>query len=457
MNRLRWLAVVLPVALVGVIELLSDTLLDPFLPFPADTIMVMAVVGMLAWAFSRAAFRRIDRLSADLVARNAALEARDASLRALQETSVAISTLTELEPILGLVATAARELLGADLAFVLTTDADGRSRLAARSGADELFAAGIVDGSVPLSGTASGGSADPAAFVRPDLIQATVGVPIRRGDRAIGMLAVGDPSDRPLRDADLETLQALADQAAVAIENDRLQRELRALAIRSERERIARELHDGLAQVLGYVNTKSQAATELLDAGRAPEARTQIDELALAARSIYVDVREAILGLSSPIEPSGGLVAAIRDYADRFAEASKLAVRVDSDPAIGIALEPGAEDDLFRSVREALTNVRKHAEAHRVIVRISRTATDVIVEIEDDGRGFEIDHDPGAGPGSDWPHLGLVGMRERAAVAGGTVEWRRPDGGGVLVRLTVPATPSAMTTVLAAPADEASR
>ncbi len=436
MIRLRWLTIVLPVALVGSIELLSDTLLDPFLPFPLDTLLVMVVVGILAAAFSSIAFRRIDRLSADLLARNQELEARDASLRALQESSVAISTLADLDRILRLVVETARDLLRADLAFILTIDANGLTQLVARSGSDDLFAPGVVDVVARPGVDAKGALADAGAFVRSDRVRATVGVPVRRGDQTIGTLVVGDSTARPLGEVDLETLQALGDQVAVAIENDRLQRELRAMAVRGERERIARELHDGLAQVLGYVNTKSQAATELLDAGRVTEARAQIDELALAARSIYVDVREAILGLSSPVEPSGGLVAAIRDYARRFAEASKLAVQVESDPIAAIALQPEVEDDLFRSVREALTNVRKHSKAHRVIVRIIRTDAHVDVEIEDDGRGFDpaVAHEVG----SDWPHLGLVGMRERAAAAGGSVEWQRVGDHGTLVRLTVP-------------------
>jgi signal transduction histidine kinase len=436
MTRLRWLTIVLPVALVGAIELLSDTLLDPLLPFPVDTLLVMLVVGVLAWGFARHAFRRIDQLSSDLRVRNAELEARDASLGALQDTSVAISTLTELEPTLRLVVDTARDLLRGDLAFILSTHQDGLTHLGARSGDDDLFAPGVLVGSGRRGVDGMGAVADLEAFVRADAVRSTVGVPIRRGERTIGTLAVGGSADRPPDGADLETLQALADQAAVAIENDRLHRELRALAVQGERERIARELHDGLAQVLGYVNTKSQAATGLLDSGRVPEARAQIDELALAARSIYVDVREAILGLSSPVEPAGGLVAAIRDYADRFAEASKLAVRVDADPAAGAALEPEVEDDLFRSVREALTNVRKHADAHRVGIRVRRADDRVVVEIQDDGRS--IDLDAVVDGGSDWPHHGLVGMRERAAAAGGTVEWLQAGDHGTLVRLTAP-------------------
>ena len=83
--------------------------------------------------------------------------------------------------------------------------------------------------------------------------------PLRRGGSTIGTLAVAGRT-MPSHDVgDLETLSSLANQAAIAIENHRLEAELRALAVRHERERIAREIHDGLAQVLGYVNTKSQA------------------------------------------------------------------------------------------------------------------------------------------------------------------------------------------------------
>ena len=194
--------------------------------------------------------------------------------------------------------------------------------------------------------------------------------------------------------------------------------------MQGERERIARELHDGLAQVLGYVNTKSQAATELLAAGRVDEARVQIDELAAAARSIYVDVREAILGLSSPVEPSGGLVAAIRDYADRFAEASKLASGSRPSPMARIRPGPGGRG---RPLPERARGADERPQARR------RPAGD------DPGRargrhgrrsrsrttGAASTRTLVAGADADWPHHGLTGMRERAAGGrGGSVDWR---------------------------------
>lgn len=424
MTRLRWLTVLLPALLIGAIELISDTFLDVELPVALDVIVVVGTVLVLAGLFSRRAFAEIDRLNADVRVRNAALESRNASAQALRDVSVAIAGLADLDAVLQATVDSARSLLGAEVALLVLVGPETPPRLRARSGPDEAFD--------PHGQTSDD---ELRRFVPADRLR-LAGVPVRRGRDVIGTLAVGIPGERAIDGDQLDTLASLADQAAIAIENDRLQAELRALAVRSERERIARELHDGVAQVLGYVNTKSQAAGELLASGRLVEAKTQLDELAAAARSTYVDVREAILGLSSPVAPLGGLVAALRAYARQFAEASKLAVQVDPTRAAeGIRLDPTVEDEVFRIVREALTNVRKHAAARRVVIRLDVAADGLVVDIADDGRGF--DGTASESQSTDWPQVGLIGMRERAAAMGGQIEWRS-EAGGTTVHLTVP-------------------
>ena len=195
-------------------------------------------------------------------------------------------------------------------------------------------------------------------------------------------------------------------------------------------------MHDGLAQVLGYVSTKSQAVEELLAGGRVADARSHLAELTAAARSIYVDVREAILGLRSPISPDLGLAGAIEQYAGRFAEASKLGVIVEIAPeARAMTLPPEAEAQVFRIVQESLTNVRKHAAAARVVLRLERDADGLIVQLVDDGRGFGL---PTAGAVADWPHYGMAAMRERAAEIGARITWTNGPAGGAVVRLDVP-------------------
>ena len=400
----------LPGLVVALIELLSDTALDEALPFPLDTILVTAVVVILATVFSVVAFRRIDALAASLATRNAELERRNATVRALNQVGLAISAISGLDRILSAVVEQARELLHADGA-VLSVDAGSGERVARAISGVDVTAAEPAPGASRLE------------------------VPLQRGGETFGSLVVGSRGARSYGADDLETLGSLANQAAIAIENARLQERLREVAVVEERTRIAREMHDGLAQVLAYVNTKSQAVEGLLEADRVPEARTQLGQLAAAARSIYVDVREAILGLRSAIDPGTGLAAAIEEYAARFAEASKLAVEVHVTAAAKSAnLADAAADHAFRVVQESLTNVRKHAAAQRIVIDVDVEGSSLVVRVVDDGAGMPAatDHP------SDWPRYGLAAMRERAAAAGGAIAWTAREPHGTEVRLEVP-------------------
>ena len=423
-TRARWLIVAVAILAIGLVELVSDSLLDPLLPFPWATLLVMAVIAAVGLVGVAAAFRSIDRLATELRERNAELEASSASTRALHRVSLALATLTDLDAILQAVVENARTLLDADVALLVLTRSDGTLQLAAASGPAEAFS---PDGGLP--------GPDFRRFVGGDLTRTHLAAPVVRAGRSTGTLAVGSRAQRAYAVDAVETLASLAGQAAIAIESDRLQRELRELAIRSERERIAREMHDGLAQVLGYVNTKSQAVAELLAAGATEAARVQLVELSAAARSVYVDVREAILGLSSPIAPDRGLVGALEEYSVRFSAASKLATTIEADEAArGLRLSPASQAQIFRIVQEALTNVRKHALAHRAMISTAVRGDTLLIVVEDDGRGIQASpaHDPG------WPTFGLQGMRERAGALGGTIDLGLRHEGGSRLELRVP-------------------
>ncbi|HET9682016.1 MAG TPA: hypothetical protein VFP19_08250, partial [Candidatus Limnocylindrales bacterium] len=127
---------ILPGLLVAVIELLSDTALDQALPFPFDTILVTAFVVALAFVFSFVAFRRIDALAASLATRNAELERRNATVRALTQVGLAISAITGLDRVLQAVVDQARELLRADGAVLLVDAGSGGRVTRATSGSD---------------------------------------------------------------------------------------------------------------------------------------------------------------------------------------------------------------------------------------------------------------------------------------------------------------------------------
>jgi signal transduction histidine kinase len=426
----RWLIVLLLVAVVAVVETLSDTVLDEVLPFPRDTLLVIGVITVFALVFGALAFARIDALTGTLRARNAELEARGASARALHRVSLAIASLSDVEHVLDAVVTQARALLDADVAVLLLEDEHGQlvPRAASPAGAVR-----------PGSRHEAPPDDDPTTVlldhVDPSTAEVRLVAPLQRGRMTIGLLGIGCARPRGFDADELETLASLANQATIALEHARLEARLRELAVVEERERIARELHDGIAQVLGYVNTKSQAVDEYLAAGRVDEARANVADLGAAARAVYVDVRESILGLRGPIAPGQGLGSAIAAYAERAAAASTFALELRIDDAVReLRLDPDAEAHVYRIVQEALTNVRKHAGARRVRVEMHLRGEHLVLRVEDDGRGL-----PAVAPAGAVPHYGLRAMRERAAAIGGRLEVADGIGGrGTVVALDVP-------------------
>ena len=398
-------------------------------------------------------FGRIDALSLTLRSRNAELEARGASARALNRVSLAIASLSDVDGVLDAVVTHARELLDADVAVLLLEGPDGRlepravagppgsvtafARSGGTTGARALGATGRADAADEADAAAANPADAILPFVDPSRAVVRLSAPLQRGGQTIGLLAIGGARARGFDVDEVETLASLANQATIALEHARLEDRLRELAVVEERERIARELHDGIAQVLGYVNTKSQAIDGHLAQGRVDEARVQVGELGAAARAVYVDVREAILGLRSPIEPGLGLGAACEAYGRRVAADSRFALEVEiSGEAREIRLHPETEAHVYRIVGEALTNVRKHAAARRV--RLAMWIEDGIlaVRLEDDGRGLGSS-DPVVVAG-DVPRYGLRSMRERAATIGATLAVGPGERGGARVTLRLP-------------------
>jgi signal transduction histidine kinase len=442
----RWAAVIAAILFIGVVEMLSDSLLDPVLPFPFDTLFVLGAVATVAIIAARYAFRLIDRLTGDLVERHEALKYRNAALRAVYDVSLAVSGHADPDQTLAAIVDHARGLLRVDAALLVLCGPEDEVQLravSAQSGALAGAASAAAGAASANAGVASGlGSGGELARYLSSGYSISLEAPIGHGEVRVGTLGLATAGPRRFSDADVETLSALATQAGLALEAARLRDELRALAVQGERERIAREMHDGLAQVLGYVNTKSQAVDEMLADGRVAEARKQLGELAAAARSLYVDVREAILSLSPPVLPERGLASALEEYAARYAESSKLAVRFQATSEANQApLSTEIKAEVFGIAREALTNVRKHAHAQRVTIGLAREGAEVVLRISDDGVGFDPEV-AAAGP-EKWPHFGLAGMRERAEAVGGRVAWHSRPGAGSEVELRVPVAPGA--------------
>ena len=262
-------------------------------------------------------------------------------------------------------------------------------------------------------------------------------LPLRRTGETIGVLAVAARDASALTsDDELRLLELIADHIATAVENARLHEEVQTLAILTERERLAREMHDGLGQVLGYVSTKAQAVKELLKSGQSDAAIQHMEQLEAAAQETYDDVREVILALGSNGRKRP-LLDSLRDYVDRFAELSGLpaALEVEGPPH---QFNPAVEVQLLRIVQEALANARKHADADGVKVLISFRDEDCRITVEDDGRGF----DPSRVSRGPWPHFGLQSMQERAAAIGAEFTLDTAAGRGTRVIVDLPGAPA---------------
>lgn len=279
-----------------------------------------------------------------------------------------------------------------------------------------------------------------ARFLRQEVVRAGFhtfcALPLRYQDRLVGVLAVAALSERALRDRwELRLLEGIGEWVALAIANARLHQQVQDVAVVQERERIARELHDGIGQVLGYVITQTLALKKLLADGQLTRAAGELASVEAMARELYADVREGILGLRTAPHRDGGLIPALRSYVERYAEASGLDVTLHVAPEVeSIRLSAAAEIQLSRIIQEALSNVRRHARATAASVSFRRHAGGLRVEVADDGQGF----DPTRPRSSGWPRFGLQTMRERAESIGGTMTIETAPGQGTRVIVGVP-------------------
>jgi signal transduction histidine kinase len=209
----------------------------------------------------------------------------------------------------------------------------------------------------------------------------------------------------------------------------------RALATLHERDRVARELHDTLGQVLGYIKMQAAVAQCFLEREELPEAKRRVARLAVAAQDAQSDVREYILGTRAALSGAAPLVPALRDYLRKFNENYGIATELNvSAEMADQVFEPMAEAQLLCIIQEALTNVRKHARAHRVDIRIGVHDGSAETTVQDDGEGF----DPVLVQPAGDQRFGLHVMRERAEEVGGSVQVHSAPGGGTRVVISVP-------------------
>jgi PAS domain S-box-containing protein len=382
------------------------------------------------------------------------VEERTRELSTLLEISHNVTSTLELQPLLGLILDQLKAVVDYAGASILTVDGNELTILDSRAtavqtmdvlgqrfpgeGAEAIWRAIIrrepvivadVRGDTPLAQAYRAAVGDLMETPAYAYVRSWLAVPLALKERVIGLLSISsrEPNYYTPRHAGLAL--AIANQAAVAIDNARLYQQAQELAALEERQRLARELHDSVTQSLFSMTLMSRALPRLLD--REPvRAREQLERLSELSQGALAEMRALIFELRPESLADEGLVNALTKQADG------LRARHGIDIAVALGQEPDLPLDtkhaLYRIAQEALHNAIKHARARHLRLRLEQTAQDWVLEVSDDGVGF----DPAA---SFAGHLGLHSMRERAAALRGSLEIDSAPGRGTHIIARIPA------------------
>ena len=274
------------------------------------------------------------------------------------------------------------------------------------------------------------------AFLHSQAPGETAVAPLRLGEVSLGALCVVRDPGVPFDADETRALTLLSNAAALAIANARLvnsgRRQAERAAVMAERERLSAELHDNLAQTLSYLNMQIDQVKGMPAVAGDRLSEDKLMRMQSAVGGAYEQVRLALLGLSEPASGGGDFAGKLESSLDEFRQESSLAAQLEIVEPAALVLPKAAQAQALNILREALANVRKHARASRVAVRLDCPDGTGRLSIEDDGCGF----DPGALQASH--HLGLRLMRARAERSGGWLEVESAPGAGTRVVLGWP-------------------
>ncbi|OIJ27634.1 sensor histidine kinase [Nocardioides luteus] len=346
---------------------------------------------------------------------------------------------------LQLVVDRAREIAGADVAWIVTGPAADRLRVEVVSGTeidpdvlkraplrDSVASHAIRDG-VPMivedvAGAAAGGSA--AAVIDLTDIGPGVFVPLGRTDPSEEMNAVGAlalawrrENAEQAQSVDLAVADAFAGQVALAIRLAQSRDERQRLAVYDDRDRIGRDLHDIVIQRLFVIGLRLQGGLNLADN---PKLRGRLDQAVEDIDETIRDLRRAVFELGTP-KQSGDVQSQVTEVVNRAAASLKFRPRLAFDGPIRLRTTPEIAKDVVAVLGEALSNTARHAHASNVDVSLT-AGTDLVLRVRDDGEGIP----------ADTVESGLANMRHRAEAHGGrcTVEAAEPQG--TVIEWTVP-------------------
>jgi signal transduction histidine kinase len=380
-------------------------------------------------------------LAAELAAAIEAAEHRSRDLVELFEVDASIRAESNLERLLSRLLSRVSERVSAQSAGVYLRDEDGQLQLhwGQRQGSEPLrrgqagaFVLDVGREKEPLLAEDFGlaGAEDDAILAGS---RSGMGLPMIADGQLVGVIVLGHAEAKAFAARELPLLNLLTNQVTLAVRNARAYLLSEELAIQNERNRIARDIHDGIAQSLAFTALKLDLAERLLDSN--PE-RVK-NELKLAKNTLreqIKEVRRSIFALR-PIDLERlGFIETVKQFVADFGAQNGIKTTLEIDESV--SLSPTNEVVLFRILQEALHNVAKHAQANTLVVKIRATASHTVLWVEDDGRGF----DPKllTGKVSSVGGLGLLQMHERLDARNGRFHIESLPGNGTKLWASVP-------------------
>ncbi|MFC2003137.1 sensor histidine kinase [Chloroflexota bacterium] len=214
--------------------------------------------------------------------------------------------------------------------------------------------------------------------------------------------------------------------------NLNINRRIESEAISEERRRMGREIHDSMAQSMSYLNMKLSLLGKSVSSRKNEQTLGELDEIREVVRDTYENIRESIDQLSTETR-NLPLIPTLTDYTTRFGDKNNIEIQSDF-PSTFPQISPVAELQLLRIAQEALTNVRRHARATKVEVKLESNGRDVWMTIKDDGQGFTLPDETEVRPG----HHGLNIITERAGLLDGSVDISTVPGEGTEIKISLP-------------------
>ncbi|MDM4767318.1 type IV pili methyl-accepting chemotaxis transducer N-terminal domain-containing protein [Pelomonas sp. SE-A7] len=260
--------------------------------------------------------------------------------------------------------------------------------------------------------------------------QTVISITMRAGARLIGEVELFHYGAHGLGEDERQLLDALVGQFAVQVDNIRLAARDREMAVSEERNLLAQELHDSIAQVLAFLKIQVQLLRGAMIRGSEQEVQASLEEIDTGVRECYANVRELLVHFRT--RPGHeDIEHALRTTLAKFERQSGLSTQLSMGEA-GLPLPPDQQVQVLHIVQEALSNVRKHAEADHVRLRVESSPR-WLFEVQDNGRGFALSEAEAA-----TTHVGLQIMRERADRIGASLSIETPPEGGTRVSLLLP-------------------